>query len=146
MIESRSKGGGRLAALLFAGGRRRQLISIGLGLGALAAAIVALAWNRETLVDSVASLRSASPWTVLALLGGCAAQLLLSGLVFWWLYRRLVPVPVVEMSALIAATNAANFLPLRPGLVGRIAYLRARRAVPLSVSVRPGWRRASGYR
>jgi hypothetical protein len=127
---------GTLAALLLGGGRRRQVLATGLGIGALAAAILALAWNRETVVDSLASLRSASPWTLLALLGGCAAQLFLSGLVFWWLYRRFVPVPLLEMSALIAAANAANFLPLRPGLVGRIAYLRVRRAVPLAASVR----------
>lgn len=115
---------------------RRRLLPAALGIAALAAAVVALAWNRETFLASLAALSSAPPRPIVELLAGSFGQLVLSGLVFWWLYRRFAPIPVVEMSALVAASNAANFLPLQPGLVGRIAYLRVRRSVPLGVSVR----------
>jgi hypothetical protein len=127
---------GRLAALLLRGGRRRQLLAIVFGLGALLAAILALAWNRETVSTSLASLKQASPLDAIALAASCAGQLALSAFVFWWLYRLRVRVPAPDMAALVAASNAANFLPLRPGLVGRVAYLRVRHGVTLPVSVR----------
>jgi len=118
------------------GGRGRRILAALLGFGALAAAIGALAWNRETLVDSLDALKSASPRPMLELAAGSLAQLATSGLVFWWLYRLRAPVPLRDMAALVAAANAANFLPLRPGLVGRVAYLRIRHGVPLAISVR----------
>lgn len=118
------------------GGRRRRILASLLGFAALAAAIGALAWNREALAGSLEALKAASPGTALALAAGSLAQLATSGLVFWWLYRLRVAVPLRDMAALVAAANAANFLPLRPGLVGRVAFLRIRHGVPLAVSVR----------
>ena len=118
------------------GGRRRRLLAAALGLAAFAAAVAALAWNRETMVESLAAARSASPWLALGLAAGSAGQVVMSGLVFWMLYRIRVRIPPFDTTAIIAASNAANFLPLRPGLVGRVAYLRIRYGVPLAVSVR----------
>lgn len=118
------------------GSTRRRIAATAFGIVALVAAILALVWNRDTFHAALAALSWSDPRRVAELLAGTLGQLLLSGLVFWWLYRRFVAVPPVEMAALVAAANAANFLPLRPGLVGRIAYLRARHAVPLGISAR----------
>ncbi len=124
-----------LRSFLLGGGRRRVLSAL-IGVTALVAAILALVWNRETFHAALAALSWADPKRATELIAGTLGQLVLSGLVFWWLYRRFVPVPIAEMTAVVAAANAANFLPLRPGLVGRIAYLRARHSVPLGVSAR----------
>ena len=118
------------------GSTRRRVASVLIGVAALVAAILALLWNRETFDAALAALSWADPRRATELIAGTLGQLAVSGLVFWWLYRRFAAVPVAEVSAVIAAANAANFLPLRPGLVGRIAYLRARHGVSLGVSAR----------
>lgn len=118
------------------GGVRRRVVSAAFGIVALVAAIVALVWKRETFLASLAAVSSAEPRLMFSLLAAAIGQLVVSGLVFWWLYRRFSPVPAVEMCAVVTAANAANFLPLRPGLVGRIAFLRIRHGIPLAVSAR----------
>ncbi len=72
----------------------------------------------------------------LALLGGAiAANLVLTGLTFSVLMSRHGRVGLFEMQALIAAATLMNFVPLRPGLVGRIAWHRAFNAIPAAASI-----------
>ena len=65
--------------------------------------------------------RPSSPLLVL-LLACVLGNLVLTALMFSALMSRYGKVRLIEMQALIAAATLLNFLPLRPGLFGRIAY------------------------
>lgn len=47
---------------------------------------------------------------------------ILSAHVLWLLSRRFAPVPWGDMTLLAGAAGLANYLPLRPGMLGRVAY------------------------
>ncbi len=97
-------------------------------LGAIAVAVRQPDWS---------ALREASPaWA--ALLGGIVlVNLLTLGLLNWIVTRSFdanPPVGLTRMAALIAASALLNYLPLRPGLLGRAAYLKLHHALPLRQS------------
>lgn len=50
---------------------------------------------------------------------------------FWVLTRPLARVSFAEMAALMGASWLANHLPLKPGLVGRLAYHKAVHRIPI---------------
>lgn len=102
----------------------------------LVAAVVVLVRERSTLGAALESLRSAPPTTIGLLLASVAASVVLTGIVFWILTRRFGPVPALEMQALMASTALANYLPLRPGLVGRVLYHRSRHGIRARDSLR----------
>ncbi len=114
---------------------RRWLRTAGWVLGAaLTLGAAALAW-RGADFSPLASARAG--WLVL--LGVLVAgNLLLTGLLFWAVtlsFDAQPPVPVGRMVQLIAGSALLNYLPLRPGLVGRAAYLKMRHGLPLHQSV-----------
>lgn len=102
--------------------RLKAWIGFALGLALLAAAVYALARNSDTLTDAYASVRASSPWllalaVVLPILNNLAVSMS-----FWVQTRRLGPVTAPEMAALIGAAWLLNYLPLRAGMIGRLAY------------------------
>jgi uncharacterized membrane protein YbhN (UPF0104 family) len=99
-------------------------------------AIVVVVRERSTIEDAWRALQAAPPWTVVALLGSLLASVLLSGIVFWLLTNRFGRVPFGDMQALIAATALLNYLPLRPGLVGRVVYHRTHHGIRAQDSLR----------
>jgi len=111
--------------------RRRARIRVivratGLLLGAalIAAAIIYATRDQGTLEEVLAALDHASPWSAAALALCICANVALTGLLFSVLISRYGRVGILEMQALTAATALLNFLPLRPGLFGRVAYHR----------------------
>jgi len=83
-------------------------------------------------------LPAAPAWQWLALAIAVAGNLLFTGLLFWAVTRSFdadPPSPASEMTLLIAASHLLNYLPLRPGLAGRAAFLKATRGLPLRQSV-----------
>ncbi|MEY4118142.1 MAG: hypothetical protein RLZZ116_1470 [Planctomycetota bacterium] len=107
-----------------------------LGLACLLSAISVARDAREQFDAALASLRAPEPMLVAAVLVEVLAGLFLSGVLFWLLARRFARVPFGEMQAVIAASGFLNYLPLKPGFVGRIAYLRGRHGVRVSDSIR----------
>ena len=116
--------------------RRGRSIGVVVGLVLLGAAVVVLVRSRETIAAALAALGSASPAAVALLLASMLASVFLTGCVFWILTSRFGRVPFVEMQALMASTTLANYLPLRPGLFGRVLYHRARHQVRARDSLR----------
>lgn len=104
------------------------------GVALLVAAAVYAAWGIDWTV-----LRQADPWQAAALAGLVALNLALTGLLFWSITRSFDAVPPVgpgRMVALICASALLNYLPLlRPGLVGRAAYLKVKHNLPVRQSV-----------
>ena len=85
---------------------------------------------------ALAALRDPPPLATALVLASVAVSVLLSGWLFHELTRRFGAVPFWEMQWLIAAASLANYLPLKPGLLGRVAYLSARHGIRPADSVR----------
>ncbi|UCD74760.1 MAG: hypothetical protein JSV91_13350 [Phycisphaerales bacterium] len=104
---------------------RLRAVGLVIGLGLLVAAVIVI-WRRQDIVaEALAVISRPAPGYLLLLLAGVAANVVLTGLMFSLLMSRYGRVGVMEMQALIAAAALVNYLPLRPGLVGRIAYHQA---------------------
>ena len=102
----------------------------------LAAAVIVVVRQHDAIGHALDAMRQPAASQLGLLLGSVLANLLLTGLLFTVLISRYGKVGRVEMQALIAAATLLNFLPLRPGLFGRIAYHRTFNAIPAAASVR----------
>ena len=100
-------------------------VAVLLGMGLIAAAVIVVWREQDAVAMAIAAMRRPSLPYVALLLGGVVANIVLTGLMFSLLMSRFGRVGVLEMQALIAAATLINFLPLRPGLFGRIAYHKA---------------------
>ncbi|MDY7110327.1 MAG: hypothetical protein SYC29_16985 [Planctomycetota bacterium] len=120
---ARHGGGGGLGPL----GRPRWWgwIAVGLGLALIAAAVIVVWREQDQVAMAIGAMRDPSLPYITLLLGGVVANLLLTSLLFSLLISRYGRVGLLEMQALIASATLVNFLPLRPGLFGRIAYHKA---------------------
>jgi hypothetical protein len=107
-----------------ASGSRRWLRWAGLAVGVclLAAAVVTVARQHETIASALDAVRRPTVGMVLLLVALVAANVVLAGLTISVLMSRYGRVGLLEMQALIASAALLNFLPMRPGLFGRIAY------------------------
>ncbi|MHC5023327.1 MAG: hypothetical protein ACYTGG_05380, partial [Planctomycetota bacterium] len=106
--------------------RRAWARRAGLLVGALllAAAVIVVWRQRETVGEALAQVRHPSPGHVIVLLGSVALNVAMSGVVFSLLYARYGRVGRLEMQAVIASATLLNYLPMRAGMFGRIAYHR----------------------
>jgi hypothetical protein len=100
-------------------GLRRWGFVVGLAL--LAGAIYA--GFRGTDPAQLARALRDAPWPLLAAgLALPALNWILSAHVLWLLSNRFARVPWRDMTMLAGAAGLANYLPLRPGMLGRVAY------------------------
>ncbi len=111
-------------------------VATGLGLVLLAAAIITVARQHSTVTEAVAAMRHPSPGTIAVLLGTVVVNIALTATMFSLLMSRHGHVGRLEMQALIAAASLLNYLPLRPGLFGRIAWHKRYNEIPAMISVR----------
>ena len=109
---------------------------LGFGLVCFAGAIYTAVGEREGFAKALEALRDPPPMAVALVLASIAVGVVLSALLFHLLMRRFGKVPFWEMQALIAATAFANYLPLKPGFVGRVAYHRLRHDTRAAHTVR----------
>lgn len=90
----------------------------------LACAAVLLFQRREDLHKAVGAITAASPLLLALALVLPLVNWAFSTATFWVLMRRAGRVGLLEMAALMGASWLANYMPLKPGLVGRMAYHR----------------------
>ena len=107
-----------------------------LGLGLLVAACAVVLRERHDLTVQLSAIRSPSWPHVALLLGAVVCNLILTGLFFQVLMRRYGPVGTIEMQSLLAGSMLLNYLPLRPGLFGRVAYHQRVNGIAVRDSVR----------
>lgn len=123
-----------------AGKRLRSALGFGIGALLLAAALWALRGQPAALRHAWHALGEADPVVWALVLGLPLVNCLLSAECFLLLTRRFAPagvrIPRSEMLALIAAAWLLNFLPLRPGLIGRVAFHRTFHGVRVRDSAR----------
>jgi uncharacterized membrane protein YbhN (UPF0104 family) len=84
------------------------------------------------------NLRNADPIDALLMMLMLVASIGLNGWVFDLVLRPFTPtkpVGVMRMSGLIAASSLLNYLPMRAGMIGRVAYLKKRHGVGYKASV-----------
>ena len=101
----------------------------------IAVAVFVLVQNKQGLDGAIDSAKHAPAWLIaLAVL----LPLVNAGLVslsFWTLMRKFGAVPLGDMFALIGSAWLLNYLPLRPGLVGRLAFHKLVHGVSLKSSI-----------
>lgn len=115
--------------------RVRRLAGFVIGLLLLVAAVWALARQGDQLRAAIESAHGASPWLIGAALLLPLANWLLMSLSFWILMRRHGSVGAGEMCCLIGAAWLLNYLPFRPGLLGRVAYHKSVNGIGVAQSV-----------
>lgn len=103
-------------------GRAARAAGLLAGVVLLLAAIGVVVAQHEALLQAWGSLRSAPAWLIGVAVLLPAGNWLAISCSFWVLTRPYARVPLGEMSALIAHAWLLNYLPLRPGMVGRFAY------------------------
>jgi hypothetical protein len=106
------------------------------GLALLAGAVAAAATQREALGEAWARLRDPSWGLIGAMAGATVGNVVLSGLLLSVLMRRFGRVGLMEMQGLVGAATLLNYLPLRPGMFGRVAYHKAVNGIRVRDSVR----------
>jgi hypothetical protein len=124
----------------------RALAAFIVGLLLLGIAIRVVLRERVTLDAGLAALRAAPAWMLIAALALPLVNLLCAAASFWVLTNRHGRVRYAEMLGLIGSAWLLNHLPLRPGMIGRVAYhklvhgisIRASLAVLLSALICAG--------
>lgn len=117
-------------------GRHRRLAGSILGILLFGAALWAVLDSRAALGRALERSGEASPWLFgLAVVLPLANWALVS-LSFWVLMRRHGPIGAGEMHGLVAMSWLLNYLPLRPGMIGRLTYHKVINGIGLKDSVR----------
>lgn len=117
-------------------GNARRWIGAAVGAGLLVAAVITVAMQHETIGRALEAVRHPDGGQVALLAGAILANLVLTALTFSVLMSRYGKVGLGEMQALIAVAALMNLLPLRPGLLGRIAYHKTFNAIPATASAK----------
>lgn len=117
---------------------RRRLLLAGQILGwlLLAAAIWMVLRQQPSLTSAWTSLRAAPTWMVASIILTPILNWLAMGLLFWVLTNQYAKVPLGEMTILMGSAWLLNLLPMRAGLLGRVAYQRAVHDLPVKDSVK----------
>ncbi len=96
----------------------------------LVAAIILIARQHDVLARAFSAIRQPSAPHLFLLFACVLGNIVLTALMFSVLMSRCDKVRLLEMQALIGAATLLNFLPLRPGLFGRIAYHKTINHIP----------------
>ena len=117
-------------------GRVRGLIGFGIGLLLFGAALLAIFRGGADLSDAWTHARSAPWWLVAAVIVLPVLNWLVISLSFHILHNHDGRVGRTEMASLIASAWLLNYLPLKVGMLGRLAYHKRVNGIPFRKSVR----------
>jgi hypothetical protein len=111
----------------------RRPLALAAGLVLLIAAVLTAAKAADWSV-----IIQAPVWTIPAMAAALLANLVLTTALFWVITRSFdaqPPVGVKRMFQLTCGSSLLNYLPLRPGLLGRAAYLKREHQLPIAQSM-----------
>jgi len=123
--------------VIIPGLRRSRWVSVAawtLGFALLVAACIAVGRQSGSLLEAWRAIES-HRWAVVPLIALPVVCLSLASLSFLVLTRRFGSVGVVEMVALLGVAWLLNYLPLKPGVAGRIAYHAAVNKISVQQSI-----------
>lgn len=115
--------------------RWRGVVIFSIGAILVVAAIVAVARQGSGIAGIVGAVRNSPAWLVVFLAALPFLNWLSSAASFHVLTSRYGRVGAVEMGAVIGSSWLLNYLPLRPGLIGRVAYHKKVNNIPIAASV-----------
>ena len=116
--------------------RARTIVAYALTGLALAAVGVVVVRQRDAFADALAAAAHAPVWLFALALLLPLINWWLVAISFWLMNARYAPTPLRENVALIASAWLLNYLPMRPGMIGRVAYHKKRHGIPVSSSIR----------
>lgn len=99
-----------------------QMTGLIAGVAMIVAAIVVVMRQGDAATDAWRAISSPSIGHLILLIVAVPVNIVLTAALFSVLIARYGKVRIIEMQALIASATLLNFLPLRPGLFGRVAY------------------------
>lgn len=114
----------------------RRIAGLAIGLLLVLAAARAVLNNTDVANHARDVLRGASPGIIAAMLLLPLVSWLLTSCVVWVLTRPRAPVPLRDVTAAVGASWLLNYLPLSPGLIGRVAYFKTAHQLPVRTSLR----------
>ncbi len=117
-------------------GKGKRLVGLLVGLLLLMGAVVVVWGRRDLLSEGISRMAHPAPGMIGLLALVLVGQLVLGGFLFSILMKRFGRVGILEMQALIASSALLNYLPLRAGMFGRLAYHRAVNGIALRHSTR----------
>ncbi len=115
---------------------QNKALGFTLGLILLVGAIWFVFHQHDILLKALDHASNAPAWLLLLAVVLPVANWLLISLSFWVLTSRHGPVHLKEMNALIGSAWLLNYLPMRPGLIGRVAYHKKYHHIALRTSAR----------
>lgn len=127
---------GDLTPLTSVNARRSRMLGFVIGLILLLAAGAAITFQRDALTIAFSSLRSAPPGMLALALLAPILSIALASVTFWVLTTRYGKVGRAEMFALIGSAWLMNFLPMWPGMIGRLAYHKTVNGIPVRDSAK----------
>lgn len=120
--------------------QRRKLpgavAAFAVGLALLGVAVWVVVRDGHTLRSGMEAIRAAPAGLVAATLGLYLVNYAMASATFWVLSNRYGRVRYAEMFGLIASATLLNFLPLRPGMIGRVAYHRLIHGIAVRDSIK----------
>lgn len=111
-----------------------KLLAFSVGAGLAALAVRTCIREQNVLAEALARLLQEPAWRLVLIAGLPLLGLVLTSEVFRLITQRFGGVERSEMLALISAGTLLNYLPLWPGLVGRLAYHRTINKIPVRSS------------
>lgn len=116
--------------------RLRIVVQFSLAVALVLAAGWVVVSHREALDSAWTNARNAPAWLVALALVMPMANLALIAISFTMLSSRYARVPLPDMAGLVGGAWLLNYLPMRPGLIGRIAYHRKYHAMRIADSLK----------
>lgn len=113
----------------------RRIFGFVIGLLLIGVAVFVLARNQTDLHEALDAARHAPWWIIAMAITLPVVNAALVAVSFWILMRRFGNVPLADMFALIGSAWLLNYLPMRPGLIGRLAFHKLVHGVSLKSSV-----------
>lgn len=117
------------------GSELRRWVSAAVAAILLGAAVWMVASHREAVDAAFGHALRAGPALIALALLLPAANFALITLSFWILNNNYARVELKEMGALIASAWLLNYLPLRPGMIARLAYHKKRHGITIRQSM-----------
>lgn len=106
-----------------------------IGVALLGAAIAAIVRSAPTLDQLRAVIARPDGWLIASAVAATCGNLVGASGMFYALVRSFGRIGFFEMGKLIAASSVLNYLPMRPGLVGRVVHQEVVNAIPMRRSV-----------